>query len=359
MTFLFPHPLQIPFNAPFCTSAQIGLFMLQSLGTHRVSFLFSPMVALWMVSIMGIGIYNLHLYGTKVFQVSPKCSSVEGMEGVETGSGCSVAPWRKPIRTHNFSTLVHTLQPPVPGQSCFPEIKKSDCDPTLSTLLHTPQGLSPHYIVEYFIENKGRAWESLGGVMLTLTGAEALFADLGHFNISSVGVGFSFFVYPCIIIAYLGQVSWCVGAGTGANNRGTGCGTGCGIGEHSPYSHGALQHCIRWRRLPVLRPSLHHCCLPRPGEGWSAGVCTDCSPGSAMRRKPSASMACARRAQAMLKSNESMRASVCGGTGTHTDRQTDRHLLSPSQLCCQLCSPLTRPALPHFICMPFRFRVHT
>ena len=104
--------------------------------------------------------------------------------------------------------------------------------------------------------------------MLTLTGAEALFADLGHFNISSVGVGFSFFVYPCIIIAYLGQVSWCVGARTGANNRGAGCGMGWGKGERSPCSHGALQRriCQCWRLL--LRLPLHHHCLPRPSVGW-------------------------------------------------------------------------------------------
>lgn len=139
------------------------------------------------------------------------------------GSVGSVAPWTKLIRKQHFSTLptlVHTLQPPLPSQCFLSEIKKRACvTQHFPTLLHTLQGLSPHYIVEFFIENKGRAWESLGGVMLTLTGAEALFADLGHFNISSVGVGFSFFVYPCIIIAYLGQVGWYVECLTCLDNR--------------------------------------------------------------------------------------------------------------------------------------------
>lgn len=163
------------------------------------------------------------------------------MEGVEVGFGCSVALWTKPIT--KILTTKHTCShtaAPTTLSIFFSEIKKRACvTQHFPTLLHTLQGLSPHYIVEFFIENKGRAWESLGGVMLTLTGAEALFADLGHFNISSVGVGFSFFVYPCIIIAYLGQVSWCVECMICSDNMGAGCCIGWESGTQPLFTWGA------------------------------------------------------------------------------------------------------------------------
>jgi KUP system potassium uptake protein len=50
------------------------------------------------------------------------------------------------------------------------------------------RALSPMYIVEYFARNGKEAWVSLGGVILCITGTEAMFADLGHFNIRAIQV---------------------------------------------------------------------------------------------------------------------------------------------------------------------------
>lgn len=50
------------------------------------------------------------------------------------------------------------------------------------------RALNPKYIVDYFERNGKEAWVSLGGVVLCITGTEAMFADLGHFNIRAIQV---------------------------------------------------------------------------------------------------------------------------------------------------------------------------
>ncbi|GJE85382.1 KUP/HAK/KT family potassium transporter [Phanerochaete sordida] len=50
-----------------------------------------------------------------------------------------------------------------------------------------------------------RDYDILAGVLLALTGCEAMFASLGHFNILSIQLSFTLFVYPSIVLAYLGQ----------------------------------------------------------------------------------------------------------------------------------------------------------
>jgi KUP system potassium uptake protein len=47
----------------------------------------------------------------------------------------------------------------------------------------------------------------LGGILLAITGVEALFADLGHYNRQSIQWTFSLVVYPSLVVAYLGQAA--------------------------------------------------------------------------------------------------------------------------------------------------------
>ncbi|CAK9192836.1 unnamed protein product [Sphagnum troendelagicum] len=67
------------------------------------------------------------------------------------------------------------------------------------------QAFSPLEIVYFFKRNKRAGWEHLGGVVLCITGTEALFADLGHFTYGSIQIAFSGLVYPSLLLAYLGQ----------------------------------------------------------------------------------------------------------------------------------------------------------
>ncbi|KAK3038972.1 hypothetical protein RJ639_027457 [Escallonia herrerae] len=70
------------------------------------------------------------------------------------------------------------------------------------------EAFNPVYIVKYFRRNTKDAWISLGGVILGLTGSEALFADLGHFCVWLIQISTCTLVFPSIVLAYMGQVSY-------------------------------------------------------------------------------------------------------------------------------------------------------
>ncbi|GAB2282833.1 Potassium transporter 5 [Dionaea muscipula] len=63
----------------------------------------------------------------------------------------------------------------------------------------------PKYIIDYFRRNGKTAWISLGGVIQCITGTEAMFADLGHFNVRAIQISFSTMVAPAVLSAYIGQ----------------------------------------------------------------------------------------------------------------------------------------------------------
>nr|KAJ0224290.1 hypothetical protein LSAT_V11C100017210 [Lactuca sativa] len=67
---------------------------------------------------------------------------------------------------------------------------------------------SPHYIIKFFSQTRKEGWISLGGVLLSITGTEAMFADLGHFTASSIRLAFGFVVYPCLVVQYMGQAAY-------------------------------------------------------------------------------------------------------------------------------------------------------
>ncbi|KAI0528627.1 hypothetical protein KFK09_001169 [Dendrobium nobile] len=72
------------------------------------------------------------------------------------------------------------------------------------------KALSPHYIVHFFLRNKSKGWQLLGGTILCITGAEAMFADLGHFNKRSIQMAFLLTIYPSLILTYAGQTAYLI-----------------------------------------------------------------------------------------------------------------------------------------------------
>ncbi|KAH7436205.1 hypothetical protein KP509_05G008100 [Ceratopteris richardii] len=66
----------------------------------------------------------------------------------------------------------------------------------------------PTYIFRYFQGHAKKSWVSLGGILLSITGTEALYADVGHFTVSSVQIAFPFFVLPCLLASYVGQAAY-------------------------------------------------------------------------------------------------------------------------------------------------------
>jgi KUP system potassium uptake protein len=65
--------------------------------------------------------------------------------------------------------------------------------------------LSPVYAVKFMVSNFGTAFFSLAGVVLAVTGAEALYADMGHFGRTAITRAWLFVVLPAVALNYLGQ----------------------------------------------------------------------------------------------------------------------------------------------------------
>jgi KUP system potassium uptake protein len=67
------------------------------------------------------------------------------------------------------------------------------------------QALSPYAAVRFFLAQPLTAFLSLGSVVLAVTGAEALYADLGHFGRAAITRAWLFLVFPALVVAYLGE----------------------------------------------------------------------------------------------------------------------------------------------------------
>lgn len=70
------------------------------------------------------------------------------------------------------------------------------------TILHA---LNPIYAVKFFAVSPWIAFVALGAVVLSVTGAEALYADMGHFGRFPIRLAWFGFVLPALILNYFGQ----------------------------------------------------------------------------------------------------------------------------------------------------------
>ncbi|KAL2896092.1 Potassium transporter 2 [Bienertia sinuspersici] len=139
-TFLTMVYLYLPFAdavIPITCFILVCLFALQHYGTHRVGFVFAPVVLIWLLCISGLGLYNIFRWNPRVYQA-----------------------------------------------------------------------ISPYYMYKFLKKTRISGWMSLGGVLLCITGSEAMFADLGHFSYMAIQIAFTFLVYPTLILAYMGQAAY-------------------------------------------------------------------------------------------------------------------------------------------------------
>ncbi len=67
------------------------------------------------------------------------------------------------------------------------------------------RALSPHYGVQFLWQNGVVGFIILGSVFLAVTGAEALYADMGHFGKGPIRAAWAILVLPCLTLNYLGQ----------------------------------------------------------------------------------------------------------------------------------------------------------
>jgi KUP system potassium uptake protein len=69
------------------------------------------------------------------------------------------------------------------------------------------KGLSPTYGVLFVVDHPGTAFVAFGAVVLVITGAEALYADMGHFGRQPILRAWFFLVFPALVLNYLGQAA--------------------------------------------------------------------------------------------------------------------------------------------------------
>lgn len=114
----------------------IFLFVIQQFGSHKISFIFAPIIFLWLISLFICGIFNIVNYHPQIFRA-----------------------------------------------------------------------LSPHYAIALL---RKVGIDAVGGAMLSITGTEAMFADIGHFGRLPIQLALTFFVYPILITSYLGQGAYLI-----------------------------------------------------------------------------------------------------------------------------------------------------
>ncbi|WP_291219640.1 potassium transporter Kup [Dokdonella sp.] len=70
---------------------------------------------------------------------------------------------------------------------------------------HVLAALNPQHAVLFFVDNGKFAFFAMGAVVLAITGAEALYSDMGHFGRKPIRLVWFFLVLPCLMLNYLGQ----------------------------------------------------------------------------------------------------------------------------------------------------------
>ncbi|WP_310491687.1 potassium transporter Kup [Dechloromonas sp.] len=65
--------------------------------------------------------------------------------------------------------------------------------------------INPVYGIEFLLENKAMSLVAMGNVVLAVTGAEALYADMGHFGRKPISRAWFAFVLPALVLNYFGQ----------------------------------------------------------------------------------------------------------------------------------------------------------
>lgn len=78
----------------------------------------------------------------------------------------------------------------------------------ITSIVHTPQvlvAINPYYGLHFLWIDGWRGFLVMGAVFLALTGAEALYADIGHFGKRPIRLAWASFVQPALLLNYFGQ----------------------------------------------------------------------------------------------------------------------------------------------------------
>ena len=158
----------------------------------------------------------LGIFGTAIFfgdgVITPAISvlsAVEGLEVVEPGLHRFVVPLTLVILTVLFAA--QRFGTGVVGRFFGPITLLWFGVLAVLGLVHITQhpavlvALSPHYAVGFLLAQPGVAFVALAALVLCVTGAEALYADLGHFGKKPIRLAWFAVVMPSLVLNYFGQ----------------------------------------------------------------------------------------------------------------------------------------------------------
>jgi KUP system potassium uptake protein len=91
----------------------------------------------------------------------------------------------------------------------------------IANIVEQPQvlgALSPHWAAAFLVHDPMTGFLAMGSVFLAVTGAETLYADMGHFGRKAIGFSWLGLVYPCLMLNYLGQGALLLGTPAAVEN---------------------------------------------------------------------------------------------------------------------------------------------
>jgi KUP system potassium uptake protein len=158
----------------------------------------------------------LGIFGTAIFfgdgVITPAISVLSAVEGLEVAAP-ALHRWVVPITLVVLTVLfaAQRFGTAVVGRLFGPITLVWFTVLALLGLPHiasNPQvlvALSPHHALGFMFSQPGVAFVALGAVVLCVTGAEALYADLGHFGKAPIRLAWFLVVMPALVINYFGQ----------------------------------------------------------------------------------------------------------------------------------------------------------
>ncbi|MGZ8997800.1 MAG: potassium transporter Kup [Allosphingosinicella sp.] len=172
----------------------------------------------WTAGIVLLGVFACALfYGDSM--ITPAISvlsAVEGLTTVQSGFAPFVVPIAVGILVGVFS--IQSTGTARVGALFGPIMMVYFLTISVLGLIHivgSPwivlETLNPLNAVQFFAVDGISAFLALGSVVLAVTGAEALYADMGHFGRKPIGVSWLFFVLPALMLNYMGQGAMIIG----------------------------------------------------------------------------------------------------------------------------------------------------
>jgi len=180
---------------------------------------YGKMSVLVLIGVVGAAL----LYGDGV--ITPAISVLSAIEGLK-GVKPSLAPWVVPITVVILLGLFSLQSRGTGGLGrLFGPVMLVwflvIAGLGLRGILAAPQvlaALNPMSAAHFLGQNPGRAFAVFGLIFLAMTGAEALYADMGHFGPRPIRLSWFLLVFPALILNYLGQGGWVLAHPTAADN---------------------------------------------------------------------------------------------------------------------------------------------